>query len=140
MFDVVGLEFGIVCVLLGFVSVSDKASLNDVLKKIFIKSTRWGCWKVEVHLFTIGFRLEDVIESTREAILNNIHLSLVLYDHKGLSDVDRILSNVISRIKSGDIKRVYIYISPGISRDIVEKVKSKVPSEYSEFLSRGKEG
>ena len=140
MFDVVGLEFGIVCVLLGFVSVSDKASLNDVLKKIFTKSTRWGCWKVEVHLFTVGFRLEDVIESTREAILNNIHLSLVLYDHKGLSDVDKILSNVVSRIKSGNVKRVYIYVSPGISRDIIEKVKSKVPLEYSEFLSRGKEG
>lgn len=135
MFSVVGLRSGAACVLLGFVFVSDKDGLNDTLKKVFVESVRWGCWRVEAHLFAMGFKLEDVIASTRDAILSNIHLSLVLYHYEGLSDIDRVLSDIVSRIESGSVRKVYIYVSPGINRDAVEKVRSKIPSAYSVFLS-----
>jgi len=131
-----GLELGQDCIVLSFLSVGDKPRFNDVLKKVFAKSITYGCWRVEIHVFTMGFGLEGVIEATRDAILSNIHLSLVIYEYNGLSELNNVLTRIKSRIEANNIKKVFVYVSPGISKDVAVNIREVIPSEYTEFLSQ----
>jgi len=131
-----GLESGQVCIVLGLLSVGDKPRFNDVLRKVFAKSISYGCWKMEIHIFTMGFGLEGVVEATRNAILSNIHLSLVIYEHNGLSELNDVLTRIKSRIEADNIKKVFVYVSPGVSKDVIVNIKEILPSEYTKFLSQ----
>ncbi len=129
-----GLESGRVCVFLGVIASGDRGSLSNILRRVFADSAKNGCWKVEIHVFAMGFDMRGVVESTRDAILSNIYLSLLLYEHAGLGELDSILKDIGKRIGDGNVVRVYVYSSPGIGREALEKIRSSIPSKYLEIL------
>jgi len=124
------------CIVLSLLSIGDKLRFNDVLKKVFTKSITYGCWRIEIHIFTIGFGLEGLIEATRDAILSNIHLSLIIYEHNGLSELNDVLARIKSRIEANDVKKVFVYVSPEVSENVIVNIKEFIPSGYTEFLSQ----
>ncbi len=129
------LESGRVCVFLGVVASGDRSVLSSILRRVFADSVKNGCWKVEVHVFAMGFDMRGVVESTRDAILSNIYLSLLLYEHRDLNGFNNVLENIGKRVRDGNVIRVYVYSSPGIGREALEKIKSSIPSKYLEILS-----
>ncbi len=129
-----GLESGRVCVFLGVVASGDQGALSNILREVFADSAKNGCWKVEIHVFAVGFDMRGVVASTREAILSNIYLSLLLYEHASLNELNEVLENISKRMRSEGIVKVYVYSSPGIGREALEKIRSSIPSKYLEIL------
>ncbi len=124
-------------VLVLFLDEDDLKALNGFISEGFRNALMNGCWKLEVHLFTEA-RLEDIISSARDAILNNIHLSFRLWDHHDLDGAGEILS-WLSRRTGNDIKKICVYVSPSL-KDRVSKHISLLPGDYTEFLKRSEGG
>ncbi len=114
-----------------FLDKNELGLLNDFIRDGFRNALMNGCWKLEVHLFTDG-RLEDIITSARDAILNNIHLSFRLWDHHNLEEAENILS-WLSRRVGEDVKKVAVYVSQSL-RDRVLRHLDLLPGDHTEFL------
>ncbi len=114
-----------------FLDKDELEFLNDFIRDGFRNALMNGCWKLEVHLFTDG-RLEDIITSARDAILNNIHLSFRLWDHHDLEKAKEILSWLSRRIE-GDVKKIAVYASQSL-RDSVSEYLDLLAGDHTEFL------